>query len=235
MKPVNFKPEGRKLTEFQWVSESTVYDTQGRKSRGPKATVVIRYVETTATFNGRVDDTTVYAEGDSVKAVRDACFDQLAAMHAVTWTEKLWVRLIPDELYGGHRTGLTAFSAVRVRLSETPHGKIWQRFGRRDENHGDAGGTWLTTRLGEPPVGLVEEGAYSPQTVIAVLVEPSLKVELAVAALSKQWNSILERAAKGFAELFKEGAAGVEKIVGQGDSLVLRLLADATVDVTRDG
>ena len=222
MKPVGFVPEGRKLTEFVWHAESSAQDPDTKKVSGPTATVVIRFVEKEAAFNGRVEGTTVYAEGDGVKGVRDECFAQLDALHAVAWTERLWVRFVPDDLYAGVGS---AFQAIRVRTAATPHGPVWQRWGASDRHELRGEPRWLTTLLGQPPVGAVEPGRYG-QSYTAILCDPSAEIEAAVAALAARWADTRARALALFQFTF-ESAGGLAAILRQKGDLVPHLLAEA--------
>lgn len=226
MKPVDFKPEGRKLTEFAWQSDAVTRDPNNKNVLvGPRAVVVVRFMEDKTIFNGRVDRTTVYAEGDSVKEVRDECFRQLETLHAIEWTEHLWVRFHPEALF--HTPHRKPFTAHKVRTAVTPHGDVWQWFGRPGYADKKSPPEWQATRLGAPPVGVVE-GKGSDENYTAKLIPPDDDVAAAVAELSARWTAVLSRMADLFGVLFvvpdaidtlKTGRAGLV------DSIVDKALA----------
>ncbi len=222
MKPVHFVPEGRKLTEFVWHADSCAQDPDTKNVTGPRATVVVRFVEKDAAFNGRVEGTTVYAEGDGVKAVRDECFAQLDALHAVVWSEWLWVRFTADNLYVGIET---PFQAIRVRTATTPHGPVWQRWGKSDRHEARGEARWLTTLLGRPPTGVVSGEKYG-QSYTAILCDPSDAIAAAVADLAARWTDTLKRARDLFQFTF-ESAGGLPALLRQKGELVPHVLAEA--------
>lgn len=228
MKHVSFTPEGRKLTTVRWRSETRATDpaVRGGGAQGPMATIDIRFVEKDHTFNGRVDNTTVYAEGDSVKAVVADCERQLDALHAADWQEKLWLRLTPDELMDG-----TGFTATRVRLAVAPHGAIWQRWGRPGKTGPEE---WRETQLGTPPVGEVRPEYGS--MFYAALVPVTVGVPAAVATVNHKLAAARAMIQGAFTDLmgevYRDPAAGTQYLVTRADAFVQDALRAALEALT---